>query len=61
MARRLPAVTYRQAMVTLEETYRTLTRILELRLSKTAREQLVLLKDVLAIVVRCDNGRGRRR
>jgi hypothetical protein len=52
-------VTYAEAMDALHDAYQTLLSILQLRLGSQTREQLVLLRDRLELVVTRDNGRRR--
>jgi hypothetical protein len=52
-------VTYAEAMDALHDAYQTLLSILQLRLGQQTREQLVLLRDRLELVVTRDNGRRR--
>jgi hypothetical protein len=59
MARRPRPVTYAEAMDALHDAYQTLLSILQLRLGQQTREQLVLLRDRLELVVTRDNGRRR--
>jgi hypothetical protein len=53
------AVTYAEAMDALQQTYLTLLNILQLRLGQQTREQLELLRERLALVLRRDDGRRR--
>ena len=57
MPRRPRPVTYAEAMDALHDAYRTLLNILELRVGR--RERLELLRDRLALVATRDDGRGR--
>jgi hypothetical protein len=50
-------VTYAQAMNALLDAYLTVLQLLELRLGRHTREELELLRDRLALMVRRDNGR----
>jgi hypothetical protein len=58
-ARRPRPVTYAEAMDALLDAYQTLHDLLDSRLGRNTREQLVLLRDRLARVVKRDDGRRR--
>lgn len=59
MPRRPRPVTYAEAMAALLDAYQTLLAILAMRLGQQPREQLLLLRDRLELLVSRDNGRRR--
>jgi hypothetical protein len=50
-------VSYAEAMAAPQDAYLTVLQLLELRLGRYTREELELLRDRLALMVRRDNGR----
>jgi hypothetical protein len=59
MPRRPRAMTYAEAVSALHDAHLTLLTILQARLPAGIREQLQLLSDRLALLLRRDNGRTR--
>jgi len=58
MPRRPRSFSYDEARDALYVTYRTLQRVLEMRMSSAVRSQLLTLQDMLQRIVARDNGRS---
>jgi len=58
MPRRPRSFSYDEARDALHVTYRTLQRVLEMRMSSAVRSQLLTLQDMLQRIVARDNGRS---
>jgi hypothetical protein len=59
MGRRPRGLTYAEAIAALRDAYQTLHDLLQARFGQETREQLVLLRDRLEVVLNRDNGRRR--
>jgi hypothetical protein len=57
MGRRPRGITYAEAMDALLDAYQTLHDLLQARFGRETREQLMLLRDRLEVVLNRDNGR----